>query len=139
MIHACQVQYAMHACDCGESSPIIEILPGRPLERIFGQEDLFGSDVFSKVTRFLYGAFDFQYTQVRVLQTQPTRFAVYVSDFAGERNDFTEQFQRIAEALLPIEEIRIDIHFVDAGAQIFRDYPYELFACTCFNVEAATN
>ena len=47
--------------------------------------------------------------------------------------------ERIAEALLPIEVIRIDIHFVDARAQIFRDYPYELFACTCFNVEAATN
>jgi phenylacetate-coenzyme A ligase PaaK-like adenylate-forming protein len=134
-----QVQYSMPGCDCGEPSPVIEALPGRPSERVFGREELFGSDVFSKVTRFLYGAFDFQYTQVRVLQTQPTRFAVYVSDFAGERNDFAEQFQRVAETLLPIEEMRIDMHFVDGGAQIFRDYPYELFACACFDSEATTN
>lgn len=134
-----RVQYATPACDCGEPSPVIEIVPGRPSERVFGQDELFGSDVFSKVTRFLYGAFDFQYTQVRVLQTQPTRFAVYVSDFAGERNNFTEQFRRISEALLPIEGMRIDVQFVEAGAQIFRDYPYELFACTCLDAEEAAN
>jgi phenylacetate-CoA ligase len=134
-----QAQYSMVACDCKDAAPVIEVLPGRPSERVFGQESLFGSDVFSKVTRFLYGAFDFQYTQLRVLQTHPTRFAVYVSDFAGERNEFVEAFRRITEALLPIEAMQIDVHFVDAGAQIFRDYHYELFACTCLNAGAATN
>jgi phenylacetate-CoA ligase len=134
-----QVQYAMNDCDCGDAAPVIEVLPGRPSERVFGQEALFGSDVFSKATRFLYGSFDFQYTQVRVLQTQATRFAVYVSDFVGDRDEFAGAFRRVAEALLPIHAMQIDMHFVDAGAPIFRDYPYDLFACKCFDAEAATN
>ncbi|HEX8089271.1 MAG TPA: hypothetical protein VF762_10485 [Blastocatellia bacterium] len=132
-----QVQYAGGACDCGTQSPIIEVIAGRPSERVFGRGSLYGSDVFSKVTRYLYGSFDFQYTQVRVLQVGPERFAVYVSDFVGDRAEFKAKFHQISQALLEIEGMAIETHFVDANEQVFRDHPYALFVCKCAGRETA--
>ncbi len=129
------VEYTGSNCDCGNRSPTIQVVPGRPNERIAGREDLFGRDVFGKVTRFLYGAYAIQYSQIRVVQTRPDTFQVYVSDFAGDRAEFTARFLEVSRALLSSDRIRIEMRFVEPNAPIFSDHPYDLFICRCNDPE----
>jgi phenylacetate-CoA ligase len=131
-----RAEYAAGTCDCGSAAPVISVVPGRPHEVIAGHGEEFGSDVFSKVTRFLYGSFDFQYAGVRVVQNSPEDFDVYVADFSGDRADFRERFARVTEALLPTRALDLRMSFVGADHPLFAAHPYDLFINRCGTLAA---
>lgn len=121
-----RVMLGVSACHHNPGSPQIRFAPNEPSQFIAGT-NLCGNEVFSKVTRYIYGSFPLQYSEIRVAQIGIAEFDVWVGGFRGEQSEFAGQFAKISAALLDPNEVRLYMHFVDSDAPVFREHPRSLF------------
>lgn len=114
-------------CACGRPSRIVEICPDPQRRRIASGDGALAAEVFSKVTRFLYGTFDYQYRRIQVVQRGEADFAVYAADFLGEREEFARRFRRVFQDLLPALPARLDFYFVSSADPLWEARAETLF------------
>jgi hypothetical protein len=126
-----RVEYTGRKCACGNPAAALRVVPDRPEDFASGPRGVFGSEVFSKVTRFLYGTYDYHYRQIRVVQEETDAVRVYAADFVGDSDDFMNRFRQVTAALLPPPPPSIHFSFVGEGAPVFREGPDELFIPLC--------
>lgn len=121
-------------CSCGRTGLAIRF-PEHNANDVIGGHSVAGSEVFSKVTRFLYGSFPFQYEGIRVLEIDRGVFDVWIAGFRGKEDEFTGRFSRISTMLLEPLTVRFEWHFVEPSAPTFRKYPRTLFvsAAACLS------
>jgi phenylacetate-CoA ligase len=121
-----RVQYEECVCPWAPDSPAIRFAISAAEELIAGTT-ISGAEVFSKVSRYLYGAFAFQYKEIRVVQVDPTNFDVWVGDLRGDPEGFREQFQQVTSLLLAPNEVHVRLRSVPSEASFFQQHPRSLF------------
>jgi hypothetical protein len=113
-------------CPCGVEGQTIHFPEAESADAIAGYAGS-GGDVFSKVTRFLFGSFAFKYEAIRVLGLDRGSFDVWVGGFRGSEREFTQRFGEISATLLDPLQVRFAWHFVEPTAAVFREHPRALY------------